>query len=292
MIKTLNREEIIKLISCNKNLFICYQTSDGTSIYVSENPIEINKARFRITIYYNKKNITRVELVAVKLQTNDKYQNCDTNTLHLNWLKNNYGKATEKYLWGVKYILADMDISAIYDPRSGSNSIVVSYKDVIKGEDSIYSSYQINSNIQKNILNGNKISHSTSYPIIYFEEEKYYLAFFTFFFSQEDIKSGMVSRPTSWVIVDIVTGEIIEERDTNNIDFSDASYDVKYNICVDGEYDTSKQYYDKAFSILDDVRNKLITTGTLDKTQYQIYLNKIIANIPKEYQRFYRDLSV
>ena len=76
------------------------------------------------------------------------------------------------------------------------------------------------------------------------------------------------------------------------IEFSDANYDVKYNVRADGQYDTSKKYYDDAFGILDSVRSKLISTGELCKEEYQLYLDKIIANIPKEYQRFYRDLSV
>lgn len=153
-------------------------------------------------------------------------------------------------------------------------------------------SYNINSYIQKNILDGTKIPHSTSYPVLFKEGSKYYLSVFVFFFSREDIEAGAVDRPTLWAIADIETGEIIEERDSKKIDFSDASYDMKYNVRVDGQYDTSKKYYDEAFVILDSVRSKLISTGKLYRAEYQYYLDKIIANIPKEYQRFYRDLSV
>lgn len=150
----------------------------------------------------------------------------------------------------------------------------------------------INKKIQNDILGGAKIPHSTSYPVLFEEEGKYYLAVFVFFFSREDIEAGAVDRPTLWAIADIETGEIIEERDSKKIDFSDASYDVKYNVRADGQYDTSKKYYDEAFAILDSVRSKLISTGKLYRAEYQYYLDKIIANIPKEYQRFYRDLSV
>lgn len=147
-------------------------------------------------------------------------------------------------------------------------------------------------NLSKHILNGIKIPHSTSQPVIYQESGKYYLAVFVFFYTREDIEAGAVDRPTLWAIADIETGGIIEERDSKKIDFSDASYDVKYNVRVDGQYDTSKKYYDEAFTILDSVRSKLISTGKLYRAEYQYYLDKIIANIPKEYQRFYRDLSV
>lgn len=147
-------------------------------------------------------------------------------------------------------------------------------------------------NLSKHIINGIKVPHSISQPVLRLDKGKYYLAVFVFFYSREDIEAGAVDRPTLWVIADIETGEIIEERDTKKIEFSDASYDVKYNVRADGQYDTSKKYYDDAFAILDSVRSKLITTGNLYKAEYQFYLDKIMANIPKEYQRFYRDLSV
>lgn len=150
----------------------------------------------------------------------------------------------------------------------------------------------INSKIQSNILNGSKTPHSTSYPVLYKENGKFYLAAFTFFYSREDIETGRVERPTMWAIADIETGEIIEERSTKDKDFSDAPYDVKYNVRADARYDTSKKYYDEAFAILDSCRDKIITTGKFYQGEYKFYLDKIVANIPKEYQRFYYDLSV
>ena len=153
-------------------------------------------------------------------------------------------------------------------------------------------SYDINSYIQKNILKGAKTPHSMSYPVLYSENEKFYLAVFVFFYSREDIEAGTVERPTMWSIADVETGEIIEERLTKDKDFSDASYDIKYSVRADAQYDTSKKYYDEAFAILDSCRSKIINTGKFYPGEYKFYLDKIIANIPKEYQRFYQDLSV
>ena len=150
----------------------------------------------------------------------------------------------------------------------------------------------INSHIQKNILGGAKTPHSTSYPVVYCENGKYYLACFVFFFSREDIEVGKIHRPTVWAIADIETGEIVEERQTKEKEFSNAPYDEKYNVRSDVKYDTSKEYYDKAFVVLDSVREKLISTGKFYKAEYQAYLDRILTNIPKDYQRFYRDLSV
>ncbi len=150
----------------------------------------------------------------------------------------------------------------------------------------------VNSQIQRNILGGAKIPHSVSQPVIYKEEGKYYLAVFVFFYTKEDIQSGMVNRPTAWAKLDIKSGEIIEEYQCKDKDFSDARYDVKYNVRSDIKYDTSKAYYDEAFEILDSVRREIIETDTIDKLKYNYYLKKIINNIPEAYQRFYLDLSV
>lgn len=154
------------------------------------------------------------------------------------------------------------------------------------------SSKTANSNIQKRITNGTKIPHGTSQPVICEKDGKFYLAVFVFFYGREDIEVGTVDRPAMWAIADLETGEIIKEYETKENDFSDASYDRKYSVRSDGEYDISKEYYDKAFSILDSVRSKIIMDGEFDKGEYQNYLDIILANIPKEYQRFYTDLSV
>ena len=102
----------------------------------------------------------------------------------------------------------------------------------------------------------------------------------------------MINRPTMWAVADIENGEIIEIYETKDKEFSDASYDTKYNICLDVQYDISKKYYDKAFAILDEIRQQIISEGMLNREKYDTYLNMILANIPKEYKRFYLDLSI
>ena len=151
---------------------------------------------------------------------------------------------------------------------------------------------EIYKKLQVNILGGKKTPHSISQPVVTKVDGKYYLAVFVFFYTREDIDAGVVDRPTMWIIADIETGEIVKEYETKEKDFSDAPYNKKYNIRSDAKFDTSKEYYDKAFAILDSVREKLITSGELDEDDYEVYLNMIIADVPHEYQQFYRDLSI
>lgn len=150
----------------------------------------------------------------------------------------------------------------------------------------------INMKIRRNILGGAKIPHSTSQPVIFCEDNKYYLAVFVFFYTREDIQSGMIERPAVWAIADMETGEIINEYKCREKDFSDADFEKKYNVRSDKKYDTSKAYYEATFSILDTVRSHLIVSGEIDRINYQEYLEKILANIPDDYQKFYRDLSI
>ena len=154
------------------------------------------------------------------------------------------------------------------------------------------SSKEINSKIQKNILNGSKIPHGVSRPLIYKEEDKYYLAVFVFFYTKEEFLMCSISRPTMWAILDIENGDIIEKYETSEKDFSNASYDIKYNISPDKEYNTSAEYYDKAFSILDSVREELIEKNRFNEDKYKEYFKMVLDNITESYKRFFKELSV
>ena len=150
----------------------------------------------------------------------------------------------------------------------------------------------INKFLNNNILAGTKIPHSTSYPVIRQENNKYYLAVFVFFFTRDDIETGKVDRPTVWAIADIDTGEMIEERQTQDKEFSNAPYDVKYDVHSDGQHDTSEQYYEEALSLLDIVRDNIIKSDIFNSEVYAEYMKMILASIPDEYKRFYNDLSI
>lgn len=151
---------------------------------------------------------------------------------------------------------------------------------------------QINTNIQKTILNHVKTPHSASRPVIFKENDTYYLASFIFFFTKGDIEQGRVKRPMMWAIFDLVTGELIEERHTNEIDFSNAPQDVTYDVRKNTHHHISRDYYDSAFDILESCRRKLIYKNKFDEQEYQQYLDAIMVDVPDEYKRFYNDLSI
>ena len=155
----------------------------------------------------------------------------------------------------------------------------------------LVSSVEVDKNIKKTIIQG-KIPHSTSQPVLREQEGKMYLSAFLFLFDKEDLQRSEVNRPTLWCIADVETGEVIEVYTTTEKEFSVASYDMKYSIKQEGQHDVSREYYEKAFAILDEVREEYLLTGNIDKGKYGIYLEMILKNIPKEHHRFFRELSI
>ncbi|NBJ94664.1 hypothetical protein [Parablautia muri] len=51
------------------------------------------------------------------------------------------------------------------------------------------------------------------------------MAVFVFYYSKDDIDAGKVDRPTTWALINIENGAIIEERHSPENEFSDAGYE-------------------------------------------------------------------
>ena len=202
------------------------------------------------------------------------------------------------WIWTVRDLLAAPDDNVVIN--AGSLSFSLSKKMIGRMTD-IYeqelttgfiSSAAADRKLRRAVLSGAKVPHSTSRPVIRRHDGKYCLAAFTFFYTKEDIQNGLCDRPTVITLADIMNGSVITEKETKEMEFSSAAYDVKYNVRSDAKYDTSKEYYDKAYAILDEVRRGYVEKGFIDDAKYHEYLDMIIANIPDDYRQFYRDLSI
>lgn len=158
-------------------------------------------------------------------------------------------------------------------------------------DDTILSTNSLMGLVNKNIINGEKIPHSVSRPVLYKDADALYLAVFVFFYNREDIENGAVDRPTLWALADISSGEIVKRYQSKDKDFSNSSYDKKYNVRSDKKYDTSKEYYERAYGLLDKIREHYLKSGEILNEDYEKYIQLILANIPDDYKRFYNDLS-
>lgn len=139
------------------------------------------------------------------------------------------------------------------------------------------------------IMEGRKVPHSLSDPVLREEDGKLYLAFFVFFYSGAEVKAKLIKRPEIWAIFDLENGEMVSRRDCRIQDFSDASMDEKIDISDD--FNVEKDLYNKAYQMLDDIRTEVIDGKSLDIVKYESYLQLILSAIPVAYRKFFFDLS-
>lgn len=141
------------------------------------------------------------------------------------------------------------------------------------------------------LMEERKTPHSSSAPLITKINDEYYLSIFIFFYNYEELVSGMIRRPSLWGIFDFENGNLIEKFQCNEKDFSDASFTVKYDVRPDTEYEVTEEYIELSCTLFDEIRQEYIETKQINLNKYKEYFERIIFDIPKEYRKFYYDLS-
>ena len=97
--------------------------------------------------------------------------------------------------------------------------------------------------------------HSVSHPVLRYEDGKFWIAVFAFFYSKEEVKSGMIPRPEYYALADIETGEIIHIKKSINNEFSNASYKERYSINMKGiNTNISEEKWNEIFVLFDEAR--------------------------------------
>ena len=135
-------------------------------------------------------------------------------------------------------------------------------------------------------------TYSVSYPVITKQDDKYYLGVFVYCFNAEHIKAEAIPRPTTWALLDMETGEIVMKYATKDKEFSNTSYKRLYSIVSDDDKPTSEEYRNKTYMILDEVRRKYLRDGAMNLLLYKAYLIRLLKRIPREFRKFYIDLSI
>lgn len=129
MSSLLTKESIKKIYDGHKNIFIKNAIPELECVAVSRTPIELGGVRFRISLFFDGENFDRVSLVAVSNQIQQEYIGADTRVIHEKWLKKWEGTPHKTFLYGVQYYYSNMNISTEYDPRSGSDVIIINYRE-------------------------------------------------------------------------------------------------------------------------------------------------------------------
>lgn len=140
-------------------------------------------------------------------------------------------------------------------------------------------------------LEGDKVPHRTSQPVLRMHNGKLCLATFVFFFNKQHLDTQRIPRPSMWVVSDLKSGVITQRYDCKDNEFSFGGYDRLYDLASSGEVKADRQYLADMYALMDTIREMYLSDGQLRTDLYQEYMNRLYRTIPAEYQVFYNDLS-
>jgi hypothetical protein len=146
--------------------------------------------------------------------------------------------------------------------------------------------------IASQALEGRKIPHRISEPVIRKHEGIYVLAFFISFYTKENVQNKTSKRPAIWLTADIKCGEIINRYNCSLFDFCKESFDTVYSVKVDTSIVINKEYYEKQYLLLDKIREKIVLDNVVDTKLNTEYMERILNIVPDEYRIFYTELNV
>lgn len=140
------------------------------------------------------------------------------------------------------------------------------------------------------VLDGAKVPHTVSNPVLRKEDGKWYIAFFVTFYNKNNLDNKTMPRPSYWCLVDVKTGELIKRYDCREKDFSSASFDDLVDISDFNPNHFSKEDAEEFFRKFDNARNACILDNDNIARLYGLYLGKLLEVIPVNYQKFYIEL--
>lgn len=146
------------------------------------------------------------------------------------------------------------------------------------------------------ILDGVKVPHTVSNPVLRKENGKWYIAFFVTFYNKSNLDNKTMPRPSYWALLDIETGELIKRYDCREKDFSSASFDDLIDISDFNQRQFSKEDAEEFFRKFDNARNAYILNDNNGDSLYAgdrlyaLYLKTLFEYTPVNYQIFYCEL--
>ena len=158
-------------------------------------------------------------------------------------------------------------------------------------EASFSSSIRIFQTVSAQALQGKKLPHGISNPVLRREDGKLYLAFFVYLYQKRNLDEGKLPRPSSWLLTDLISGEIVNRFSCVNRDFSSQPEGSLYSIAYPDKPKFSQEQFGALYEKLDRVRDRYVKTGQLDAQAYQAYFDQMLELVPPAYRVFYRELS-
>ena len=140
-------------------------------------------------------------------------------------------------------------------------------------------------------LGSAKIPHGISNPVLRIEEGEVYIAAFVYVYKRENLQQKTMPRPIHWILADMETGDIVNEFDCRQKDFSAAGFGDLYDLNDSGVKKPTREDFAEIYSLFDSVRSEYLNTGRINADRYIEYFNRIMEVTPGSYRKFYCELS-
>jgi hypothetical protein len=147
------------------------------------------------------------------------------------------------------------------------------------------------SKLNLQFLEGAKVLHGLSNPVLRQHDGRVVIAVFGFVYEKAHFDANQLPRPAYWMTAGLETGEPAEEIDCLDRDFSEESFDGLYSMENPGAMKASQEAFEALFALFDSVRDSLVTKGVPDMDKYAEYMDKMLALAPPAYHVFYRELD-
>lgn len=151
---------------------------------------------------------------------------------------------------------------------------------------------ELNKKVQSLALNGAKIPHGISNPVIRRENDKYYVAYFVYVYDRKNLATKQYPRPSEWILLDVATGDMVEINECVEKDFSEQDMSKLYSLVDPKVKKPDANYFAVMDNLFDTVRASVVFGKQLDMASYKAYFTKLLAITPAEYQVFYKDLTI
>lgn len=151
---------------------------------------------------------------------------------------------------------------------------------------------ELNRKVQPAALNGAKIPHGVSNPVIRQEDGKYYVAYFVYTFDRNNMATKLYPRPSEWILADVSTGDVVGVYKCNEKDFSQQSFEKSYSLIDKNVKKPDEAYFNVMDNLFDTVRASIVYGNKIDEASYAAYFRDLLAITPEGYKVFYKELSI
>lgn len=141
-------------------------------------------------------------------------------------------------------------------------------------------------------LGGSKTPHGVSNPVFRRAKDgSYQIAAFVYTYNAQERHDGLVKRPAHWMLLDPVSGKILNHLDCHTDDFCDIPLDTKCPLKAEDATVYSKEYANQTLAIFDLILRKLRITGKFDKELNDVYMYMMLRMVSVGFKECYRQLN-